>query len=83
MTELPDEMSCSHEAHDHDHHGHAGHDHDHDHDGPDRGAEFSLFKHIDLPNVQCLNEQRDGMIQSVFKPWTDRFDRSKVIFDDG
>ena len=82
-------MSCSHEAHDHDHsghshhghnhgHGHDDHDHDHDHDGPDRGAEFSLYRHIDVEKVRCLNESIDGSCRDLFKPWNERLDEEKV-----
>jgi hypothetical protein len=65
---------CSHEANDEDH---DHHDHDHD-DGPDRGMEFSLYQHIDLDKVRCLNESQDGSAKYIFKPWNLRLDNAKV-----
>jgi hypothetical protein len=66
----------------HHHHRHDGgpcgceaHDHD---DSPDRGAEFSLYRHVDIDRVRCLNELDADSIRSVFKPWDQRADRTKV-----
>ena len=77
--------SCGHEAHEHDHHGHShgsgGHD-GHDHDGPDRGAEFSLYQYIDIPNVRCLNEAEPNQCRHLFKSWDRRLDPSQPTLSD-
>ncbi|KAL2913984.1 hypothetical protein HK105_206422 [Polyrhizophydium stewartii] len=81
-------MQCADEAHDHGHddhhhhHGGGGHDHGHDHDGPDRGAEFTLYTQIAFDSVRCLNEAVDGSARTVFKPWDQRFDQTKVLASD-
>lgn len=70
---------CRDEHHEHDdHHEHHGHNHEHDHDGPDRGAEYTLYKQIDIDNVTCLNESEDGSAKTVFKSWEERWDVTKV-----
>ncbi|KAG1670383.1 hypothetical protein FOA52_000143 [Chlamydomonas sp. UWO 241] len=46
--------------------------HDHDCEASDCGPAFSLYKHIDLPRVRCLNEQDPGSAARVFKPWEQR-----------
>jgi hypothetical protein len=75
-------FGCGEEAHDHNHHGH-DHSHDgHDHDAPERGLEFSLFKHVDVPKILCLNEAVDGQAKSVIKPWAERLDRTKFLESD-
>ncbi|KAJ3058914.1 hypothetical protein HDU99_006591, partial [Rhizoclosmatium hyalinum] len=63
--------ACGHESHDHDH------NHDHDHDGPDRGAEFTLYKHIDIDNIRTFNEAVPGSGKTVFKSYEERLDDSK------
>ncbi|KAJ3266131.1 hypothetical protein HDU77_002618 [Chytriomyces hyalinus] len=68
--------------HNHNHSGSCSHDHDHDHDGPDRGAEFTLFKHIDKDNIRAYNEAVDGSAKSVFKSWDDRLNDSMVLESD-
>ncbi|KAJ3204331.1 hypothetical protein HDU82_005914 [Entophlyctis luteolus] len=47
-----------------------------------RGAEFSLYKHIDLDNVLGFNEALPGSAKTIFKPWDARFDESKFIESD-
>ena len=43
------------------------------------GAAYcSLYQRIDTEKVQCLNESIDGSGVTVFKPWEDRLDVSKV-----
>ncbi|KAL7752813.1 hypothetical protein RI367_001816 [Sorochytrium milnesiophthora] len=67
---------CHDEAHDHDH------DHSHDKEGPERGDESSLWRHIVLDNVRCLNESEEGAGTSVLKPWEERMDTAKVVESD-
>ncbi|GMH44917.1 hypothetical protein BSKO_12874 [Bryopsis sp. KO-2023] len=50
--------------------------HDHDCGEADCGAAYSLYKHVDLPHVVCLNELEEGCCQKVFKPWSQRTDFS-------
>ncbi|KAJ3299763.1 PITH domain-containing protein 1 [Borealophlyctis nickersoniae] len=64
--------------HHHHHHGHDGHDHD----GPDRGAEFSLYRQVDIDRVICLNEGEEGSGKNVFKSWEQRIDTSKFVESD-
>lgn len=60
---------------------HQGHscegDHDHD-DTPEMGIQYSLYEKIDMDAVECLNEQIDGSGKTIFKPWEERLDVSKV-----
>lgn len=61
--------------------GHRCHDscdHNHDHEAPERGQQYSLYLKIDLLNVECLNEARDGSGKDVFKPWEERLSTEKV-----
>lgn len=46
--------------------------------GPETGLQYSLYSKIDLDNVQCLNEVKDGSGKLVFKPWEQRLDREKA-----
>lgn len=46
--------------------------HDHNCGEADCGVAFSLFKHIDIPRVACLNEASEGCCRHVFKPWSER-----------
>mmetsp|Transcript_8931 Transcript_8931/g.19060 ORF Transcript_8931/g.19060 Transcript_8931/m.19060 type:complete len:208 (-) Transcript_8931:806-1429(-) len=46
--------------------------HDHDCEASDCGPAYSLYKHIDLPRVVCLNERDQGTAKNVFKPWAQR-----------
>eukprot|EP01083_Nonionella_stella_P032991 90329_1 len=65
----------------HDHHGHDHHDHDHTPlDELDEGD--SLFSHIDIDKVICLNEAEDDSCKGIFKSWTQRFDSTKVLKSD-
>ncbi|XP_065280940.1 PITH domain-containing protein CG6153 isoform X2 [Dermacentor albipictus] len=43
--------------------------------GPETGLQYSLYSKIDLDNVQCLNEVKEGSGKLVFKPWEKRLDR--------
>ncbi|XP_002737581.1 PITH domain-containing protein 1-like [Saccoglossus kowalevskii] len=65
----------------HHHHGRCGDEHDHD-DDPERGIQYSLYLKIDLMNVECLNEERDGSGKDVFKSWENRLDREKYVVSD-
>ncbi|KXS17624.1 DUF1000-domain-containing protein, partial [Gonapodya prolifera JEL478] len=64
-------------------HSHS-HDHDHSHDGPDRGAEFTLFRHIDVDNVTALNADATppSDVKTVFKPLDQRLDVEKYVASD-
>ena len=42
---------------------------------------YSLYQKIDTEKLQCLNEAEEGSGKTVFKPWDERFDRSKVHID--
>eukprot|EP01026_Neomeris_dumetosa_P041413 TRINITY_DN3431_c0_g1_i6.p2 TRINITY_DN3431_c0_g1~~TRINITY_DN3431_c0_g1_i6.p2 ORF type:complete len:118 (-),score=7.06 TRINITY_DN3431_c0_g1_i6:52-405(-) len=46
--------------------------HDHDCGEADCSPAWSLYKHIDLAKVRCLNERNVGSVQNVFKPWSQR-----------
>lgn len=50
--------------------------HDHDCEAADCGPSWSLYKHIDLHKVRCLNESEEGSCKRVFKPWAQRLDFS-------
>lgn len=60
------------------HHGHScGAECDHE-DNLELGVQYSLYKKIDLHNVECLNEAVDGTGKNVFRPWEDRLNVDKV-----
>ncbi|KAJ7542106.1 hypothetical protein O6H91_10G090100 [Diphasiastrum complanatum] len=46
--------------------------HDHDCAEHECAANWSLYKHIDLPKVWALNEAVEGSAKSVFKSWEQR-----------
>ncbi|GBF98342.1 hypothetical protein Rsub_11236 [Raphidocelis subcapitata] len=46
--------------------------HDHDCDTADCGPAYSLYKHIALEQVHCLNEDVDGSCRNVFRAWDAR-----------
>ncbi|XP_037529562.1 PITH domain-containing protein CG6153 isoform X3 [Rhipicephalus sanguineus] len=50
--------------------------------GPETGLQYSLYSKIDLDNVQCLNEIKEGSGKLVFKPWEQRLDREKYVDSD-
>ncbi|XP_075525962.1 PITH domain-containing protein CG6153 isoform X3 [Dermacentor variabilis] len=50
--------------------------------GPEAGLQYSLYSKIDLDNVQCLNEVKEGSGKLVFKPWEKRLDREKYVESD-
>lgn len=81
MSHCREEHDAHGNGHDHDH----GHDHgdSHDHEGPDRGTEDSLYSHIVLDGVRCLNECEPGSGKTVIKPWHERNDTTKVRFENG
>ena len=39
---------------------------------------YSLYQKIDTEKLQCLNEAEEGSGRTVFKPWDERLDRTKV-----
>lgn len=60
-------------------HNHGGNCCDHPHDAAgDLGAAYSLYSKIDLDRVECLNESEEGAGKTIFKPWDQRLDFSKV-----
>uniref|UniRef100_A0A0X3PW28 PITH domain-containing protein 1 n=1 Tax=Schistocephalus solidus TaxID=70667 RepID=A0A0X3PW28_SCHSO len=61
-----------------DHHGHC----EHSIEAEDFSISFSLFKYIDLPNLQCLNECSPGSGKYVFKPYEDRKTLSPFVESD-
>jgi hypothetical protein len=62
----------------HNHGGHCCGEEDHSHDDTELGIQYSLYKHIDTENVECLNETVDGSGKTIFKPWEDRLNKEKV-----
>lgn len=62
------------------HHHHGGCEHestDSDHQN-EIGIQYSLYKKIDLDNLECLNETEEGSAQNVFKPYEERLNFEKV-----
>lgn len=67
------------------------HDHNHDHgegcahESTDSdylkeiGIQYSLYKKIDLDNLECLNETVDDSAKFIFKPYEERLNFDKVI----
>jgi hypothetical protein len=58
------------------------HDHEECVSHEDGGVLYSLYTKIDLPKVECFNESVEGAGCTVFKPWEQRFDRSKYVESD-
>lgn len=62
------------------------HDHNHgccDHGDPiDEASAYSLYQKIDTINVECLNELVDGSGVKVFKPWSERLNKSDFVRSD-
>ena len=44
---------------------------------------YSLYQKIDTEKLQCLNEAEEGSGKTVFKPWDERLDRTKVYTPKG
>lgn len=59
----------------HHHHHHCCHGGDHSHGEEDPAVLYSLYKRIDLLNVQCYNESEEGAGRGVFKPWEERLNQ--------
>lgn len=67
------------------------HDHDHEHghgcsheatdvdNALEMGIQYSLYKKIDLANLECLNELSEGSGKDVFKPYEQRLNFEKVV----
>ena len=68
-------MSGHGHSHDHGACGHEATDVDH---ALEMGIEYSLYKKIDLDNVECLNEETENSGRKVFKSYEDRLDITKV-----
>ncbi|KAL1458651.1 hypothetical protein WDU94_008782 [Cyamophila willieti] len=66
----------------HNHGGHCCDEAGHSHDETELGIQYSLYKHIDVENVECLNETVDGSGKKIFKPWEDRLNREKFVESD-
>lgn len=62
----------------HCHHEHCDHSHD---DLPGSGEQFLLYSKIDLDNVCCLNEAEPNSGQKIIRPWNERMDDTKVIYN--
>ncbi|KAL7646773.1 UNVERIFIED_CONTAM: hypothetical protein RMT77_002028 [Armadillidium vulgare] len=64
--------------------GHGGHSCDggHEHDPAELGISYSLYKKIDLTNVECLNEAVENSGKDVFKPWEERLSTEKFVESD-
>lgn len=65
----------------------AGHGHSHgsggcdaDHSPLDDSSSFNLNQKIDIDRIQCLNETTDDSGKTVFKPWSERQDKTKVTY---
>lgn len=52
---------------------------DHSEDGPERGAEYTLYRQIDSHKVRCLNTLSNDEGYKIFKAWDDRFDLSITL----
>lgn len=50
------------------------------HNEAELGVQYNLYKKIDKDNVECLNEYEENSGVTVFKPWEERLDTSKVNF---
>ncbi|ORY79108.1 galactose-binding domain-like protein [Protomyces lactucae-debilis] len=71
---MPHGHVCETEAQHHDH------DHDHDHDPQEEThAVQSLYEHIDLGAVRCLNEQSPGSARHIIRPWDKRWDTNPSL----
>lgn len=58
-------QDCGHEATDVDH-------------ALEMGIEYSLFKKIDMDNLECLNEECEGTGKKVFKAYENRLNHTDV-----
>lgn len=63
---------------DHHHHGGCAHESSDADYLKEVGIQYSLYKKIDLENLECLNETEDGSAQYVFKPYEERLNFEKV-----
>lgn len=59
-------------------HGCGGCDAEHTIASEDNSSSFNLYQKIDIDRVQCLNETTDDSGKTIFKPWSERLDRTKV-----
>lgn len=58
----------------HHHHGNCGCDHS----SQEPALLYSLYQKIDIENVRCYNEHQMGAGKTIFKPWEERLDLTKV-----
>lgn len=63
---------------DHHHHGGCSHESSDSDYQKEIGIQYSLFKKIDLDNLECLNETDEGSARNVFKPYEQRLNFDKV-----
>lgn len=61
--------------HSHDH-GNCGHEATDIDNALEMGIQYSLYEKIDMENLECLNEEHEGSVKYVFKPYEER-----LIFD--
>ncbi|CAN1147323.1 PITH domain-containing protein GA19395 [Linum perenne] len=55
--------------------------HDHSCEDHDCSADWSLYKHVDIPKVSALNEAVHGSVKSVFKAWEHRLNLSGGVLE--
>ncbi|PNW87136.1 hypothetical protein CHLRE_02g110450v5 [Chlamydomonas reinhardtii] len=48
--------------------------HDHDCEAADCGVAYSLYKHVAVDQVRCLNEASVGSCRNILRPWHTRLD---------
>ncbi|GAQ80184.1 hypothetical protein KFL_000480250 [Klebsormidium nitens] len=53
--------------------------HNHDCEDSNCAADWSLYKNVDLPKVRALNEQTEGSVKTVLKPWDQRLDFGTIL----
>ncbi|KAK7206586.1 galactose-binding domain-like protein [Myxozyma melibiosi] len=74
-------------THSHSHHGDGGghgHGHSHSHSPPpeDTFDSQSLYKHINIDQVTTMNESEPDAGKGVIKPWSERYDTTKILESD-
>lgn len=70
-------------GHHHDGHGTCEHSSNDSNHVDELGIQYSLYKKIDMENLECLNEATEGSAKLVFKPYEERlnFDKVKLAAD--
>lgn len=64
--------------HSHEHGGGCSHEATDVDNALEMGIQYSLYAKIDMANMECLNEERDGSGRYVFKPYEQRLSLEKV-----